>query len=168
MRVHPCLGLALLNCKMLPINRGELHQLYNTFSCIWAGWRSATLTTTSLGSKLNALEYLLSTCAMLSPLNMGPQHLELLTSVLAIEGQLPRLSLKPGQQHIKTPLCPHQLHITVHQSAPGTCTIMYKKEIQADFPNCRTQKCEQCDRSFVQMTAYYLHMANHTNSKFVV
>ena len=114
------------------------------------------------------LEHLLSTCAMLSPLNMEPQHLELLTSVLAIEGQLPRLSLKPGQQHIKTPLCPHQLHITVHQSAPGTCTIMYKKEIQADFPNCRTQKCEQCDRSFVQMTAYYLHMANHTNSKFVV
>ena len=66
---------------MLPINRGELHQLYNTFSCIWAGWRSATLTTTSLGSKLNALEYLLSTFAMLSPLNMEPhQHLELLTS----------------------------------------------------------------------------------------
>ena len=54
---------------------------------------------------------------------MEPQHLELLTSVLAIEGQLPRLSLKPGQQHIKTPLCPHQLHITVHQSAPGTCSL---------------------------------------------
>ena len=39
--------------------------------------------------------------------------------------------------------------------------VHYKKEIQADFPNWRTQKCEQCDRSFGQMTAYYLHMAQH-------
>ena len=163
MRVHPCLGLALLNCKMLPINRGELHQLYNTFSCIWAGWRSATLTTTSLGSKLNALEYLLSTFAMLSPLNMGPQHLELLTSVLAFEGQLPRLSLKPGQQHIKMPSSSTSQSFKVHLAR-----VHYKKEIQADFSNWRTQKCEQCDRSFSQMTAYYMNMANQTNSKFVV
>ena len=46
--------------------------------------------------------------------------------------------------------------------------VHYKKEIQADFPNWRTQKCEQCDRSFSQMTAYYMNMANQTNSKFVV
>merc|ERR1719234_2539695 len=39
--------------------------------------------------------------------------------------------------------------------------VHYKKEIQADFPNWRTQKCEHCDRSFGQMTAYYLHMAQH-------
>merc|ERR1719430_2865218 len=39
--------------------------------------------------------------------------------------------------------------------------VHYKKEIQADFPNWRTQKCEQCDRRFGQMTAYYLHMAQH-------
>ena len=119
---------------MLPINTiitigGSINSIYNTVSRIWAGWRSATLTTTSLGSKLNALEYLLSTGAMLSPLNMGPQHLELLTSVLAIEGQLPRLSLKPGQQHIKTPLCPHQLH------SPSKCTWhMYKKRDTGGFP----------------------------------
>ena len=29
---------------------------------------------------------------------------------------------------------------------------------QAEYPNWRTQKCEQCDRGFGQMTAYYLHM----------
>ena len=39
--------------------------------------------------------------------------------------------------------------------------VHYKKTIQAEFPNWRTQKCEQCDRSFGQMTAYYLHMAQH-------
>lgn len=39
--------------------------------------------------------------------------------------------------------------------------VHYKKTIQAEYPNWRTQKCEQCDRGFGQMTAYYLHMAQH-------
>ena len=45
--LSPSLGLALLNLKMLPINRigGSTSSNYNTFSRIWASRRSATLTT---------------------------------------------------------------------------------------------------------------------------
>ena len=75
--------------------------------------------------------------------NMEPQHLELLTSVLAIEGQLPRLSLKPGQQHIKTPLCPHQLH------SPSKCTWhMYKKRDTGGFPKLVNTKMRAVQQKF--------------------
>ena len=49
-----------------------------------------------------AQEHLLHTCTLpkLYILNMEPQFLELHV-VLAIEDPLPRLSLKPGQQHTK-------------------------------------------------------------------
>ena len=45
--------------------------------------------------------------------------------------------------------------------------VHYKKTIQAEFPNWKTQKCESCDKIFGQMTAYYLHMANHKKYKFM-
>lgn len=45
--------------------------------------------------------------------------------------------------------------------------VHYKKTIQAEFPNWRRQKCDQCDKSFGQMTAYYLHMANHKRYPFM-
>merc|ERR1719219_831004 len=45
--------------------------------------------------------------------------------------------------------------------------VHYKKTIQAEFPNWKTQKCEGCDKIFGQMTAYYLHMANHKKYKFM-
>ena len=50
-----------------------------------------------------ALERLLCTTLlpMLSPLNIKPQYLELLIAVLATEDLLLRLSLEPGQPHIK-------------------------------------------------------------------
>lgn len=45
--------------------------------------------------------------------------------------------------------------------------VHYKKTIQAEFPNWKKQKCEECDRSIGQMTAYYLHMANHKKYKYM-
>ena len=45
--------------------------------------------------------------------------------------------------------------------------VHYKKTIQAEFPNWKKQKCESCDKIFGQMTAYYLHMANHKKYKFM-
>jgi len=45
--------------------------------------------------------------------------------------------------------------------------VHYKKTIQSDFPNWKRQKCDQCDKSFGQMTAYYLHMANHKRYPFM-
>jgi len=45
--------------------------------------------------------------------------------------------------------------------------VHYKKTIQTDFPNWKRQKCDQCDKSFGQMTAYYLHMANHKRYPFM-
>ena len=45
--------------------------------------------------------------------------------------------------------------------------VHYKKTIQAEFPNWRRQKCEECDRVFTQMTAYYLHMAQHKNYPYM-
>ena len=45
--------------------------------------------------------------------------------------------------------------------------VHYKKTIQAEFPNWAKQKCEMCDKIFGQMTAYYLHMANHRKYKYM-
>jgi len=45
--------------------------------------------------------------------------------------------------------------------------VHYKKTIQAEFPNWKKQKCDECDRSIGQMTAYYLHMANHKKYKYM-
>lgn len=45
--------------------------------------------------------------------------------------------------------------------------VHYKKIIQAEFPNWKKQKCESCDKIFGQMTAYYLHMANHQKYKYM-
>lgn len=45
--------------------------------------------------------------------------------------------------------------------------VHYKKTIQAENPNWRTQKCEECERVFNQMTAYYLHMAQHKNYPYM-
>ena len=45
--------------------------------------------------------------------------------------------------------------------------VHYKKTIQAEFPDWKKQKCESCDKIFGQMTAYYLHMANHKKYKFM-
>jgi len=45
--------------------------------------------------------------------------------------------------------------------------VHYKKSIQSEFPNWKKQKCDECDKSFGQMTAYYLHMANHKKYQFM-
>ena len=76
-----------------------------------------------------AQEHLLLTCELLSLLDMEPQHLALLIAVLAIEDQLPRLSLEPGQQPTKLQrllqqqhqshqinrLSLNQIHLLLHQ-----------------------------------------------------
>jgi len=45
--------------------------------------------------------------------------------------------------------------------------VHYKKTIQSEFPNWKKQKCDECDKSFGQMTAYYLHMANHKKYQYM-
>jgi len=45
--------------------------------------------------------------------------------------------------------------------------VHYKKLIQSEFPNWKKQKCDECDKSFGQMTAYYLHMANHKKFQYM-
>jgi len=45
--------------------------------------------------------------------------------------------------------------------------VHYKKLIQSEFPNWKKQKCDECDKSFGQMTAYYLHMANHKKYQYM-
>ena len=45
--------------------------------------------------------------------------------------------------------------------------VHYKKIIQIEFPNWKKQKCEECNKSIGQMTAYYLHMANHKKYKYM-
>jgi len=45
--------------------------------------------------------------------------------------------------------------------------VHYKKIIQSEFPNWKKQKCDECDKSFGQMTAYYLHMANHKKYQYM-
>merc|ERR1719318_1830467 len=45
--------------------------------------------------------------------------------------------------------------------------VHYKKSIQSEFPNWKKQKCDECDKSFGQMTAYYLHMANHKKYQYM-
>jgi len=45
--------------------------------------------------------------------------------------------------------------------------VHYKKSIQSEFPNWKKQKCDECEKSFGQMTAYYLHMANHKKYQYM-
>jgi len=45
--------------------------------------------------------------------------------------------------------------------------VHYKKLIQSEFPNWKKQKCDECNKSFGQMTAYYLHMANHKKYQYM-
>lgn len=68
-------------------------------------------------------------------------------------------------------VCPYQDCQSESKSAQSIkihlALVHYKKTIQAEFPNWKKQKCEECDRSIGQMTAYYLHMANHKKYKYM-
>ena len=68
-------------------------------------------------------------------------------------------------------LCPYQDCQSGSKNAQSIkvhlALVHYKKTIQAEFPNWKKQKCETCDKIFGQMTAYYLHMANHQQYKYM-
>jgi len=67
--------------------------------------------------------------------------------------------------------CPYKDCVSESKNAQSIkvhlALVHYKKAIQSEFPNWKRQKCDECNKSFGQMTAYYLHMANHKKYEYM-
>ena len=90
---------------------------------------------------------------------------------ISTSDKVPSTKVQGSQKEANKYICPYKECHSESKNAQSIkvhlALVHYKKLIQAEFPNWKKQKCDECDKSFGQMTAYYLHMANHKKFQYM-